>query len=98
MKDDLSKIIEPVVETENGKTENVGDTKMSPGQMLLAGFSGLFTKIESELGSLYDSFKKFQPSDSFENLDLHQDQKLPKVGLFSPQMVEYYPLYLTCVH
>eukprot|EP00795_Rhopilema_esculentum_P008911 gene8911-16536_t len=80
MKDDLGKIIEPLVETENGKTENVGDTKMSPGQMLLAGFSGLFTKIESELGSLYDSFKKFQPSDSFENLDLHQDQKLPKTS------------------
>ena len=52
---------------------------MTPGQMLLAGFSGLFTKVDTELLSLYDNFRKMKSVDGIEHVDLHQEQKNLKV-------------------
>ena len=54
---------------------------MSGGQMLLAGFSGLFTKVEVELSSLYETNRKMKVPDGFDHIDLVQEQKNLKVAL-----------------
>ena len=79
MRDNLNKIIEPEKMNDQDKEEETEEVKMSPGQMLLAGFSGLFAKVESELSALYDAYRKLQPLEVFEHLELHQDQKNLKV-------------------
>ena len=53
---------------------------MTPGQMLLAGFSGLFMKVEAELSVLHDAFKKLHHVEGIEHVDLFQEQKNLKVG------------------
>ena len=53
---------------------------MSGGQMLLAGFSGLFTKVEVELSSLYETNRKMKVPDGFDHIDLLQEQKNLKVA------------------
>jgi len=52
---------------------------MNAGQMLLAGFTGLFTKVEGELLMLYDHFKRLKLNDGFESIDMQQEQKNLKV-------------------
>lgn len=52
---------------------------MNPGQMLLAGFSGLFTKVEGELHVLYDYSRKLKNPDGLDHLDMQHDQKNLKV-------------------
>lgn len=47
--------------------------------MLLAGFTGLFTKVEGELLMLYDHFKRLKLNDGFESIDMQQEQKNLKV-------------------
>ena len=49
--------------------------------MLLAGFSGLFTKVEVELSSLYETNRKMIVPDGFDHIDLVQEQKNLKVAL-----------------
>ena len=49
--------------------------------MLLAGFSGLFTKVEVELSSLYETNRKMKVPDGFDHIDLVQEQKNLKVAL-----------------
>ena len=46
---------------------------MSAGQMLLACFSGLFTKVEVELMGLYESYRKVKMPNGFD--DLQQEQR-----------------------
>lgn len=48
---------------------------MTPGQMLLAGFSGLFTKVEGELVSLYDFARKLTIPDGSNMIDMNHDSK-----------------------
>ena len=69
------KIVEPEDQTDNDKDEETSSGRMTPGQMLLAGFNGLFSKVELELNSLYDSYKRLQPFEGVEHVDLHQEQK-----------------------
>ena len=49
--------------------------------MLLAGFSVLFTKVEVELSSLYETNRKMKVPDGFDHIDLVQEQKNLKVAL-----------------
>ncbi|XP_065681003.1 serine/threonine-protein kinase SMG1 isoform X2 [Hydra vulgaris] len=53
--------------------ENSSSSHMSPGQMLLACFSGLFTKVEVELMGLYEAYRKVKIPSGFD--DLNQDQR-----------------------
>lgn len=52
---------------------------MTAGQMLLAGFSGLFTKVDGELLALYEIFRKLKVPEGYDNIDLQQEQKKLKV-------------------
>ena len=79
LKKNVNDLIEPERTSEEDNEKDSSNTKMTPGQMLFAGFSGLFTKVETELSSFYDAFKKLQPNDSFDNIELNEEQKNLKV-------------------
>ena len=83
MKSKLNRIAEPEDALENDKEEDPSNVKMTPGQMLLAGFNGLFTKVESELNALHETFKKLQTFEGMEHVDLQQEQKNLKVSLLA---------------
>ena len=56
---------------------------MNAGQMLLEGFTGLFKRVEDELSTLYDCFRRLKSRDAtLENSDTQQDHKNLKVYFF----------------
>ena len=71
----LNTLIEPEETAEEEKGTEAGNAKMTPGQMLLAGFSGLFAKVETEICAFYDAFKKLEPNETFDSIELNQEQK-----------------------
>ena len=59
---------------------------MNAGQMLLEGFAGLFKRVEDELSTLYDCFRRLKShgiNSTLENSDSQQDPKNLKVYLFT---------------
>lgn len=88
LKRNLNALIEPEKTAESDKETDVGGTtKMTPGQMLLAGFSGLFAKVEAELCTFYDALKKLQPNEVFDSIELNQEQNNLKVIILDLYML-----------
>ena len=78
----LDELIEPEKPSEILNDVDSSNVKMTPGQMLLAGFSGLFAKVEAELSAFYEAFKKLQHNDVFHSIDSNQEHHF-KVTLVS---------------
>lgn len=57
---------------------------MNAGQMLLEGFTGLFKRVEDELATLYDCFRRLKSHDATleSSSDAQQDHKNLKVLFF----------------
>ena len=70
---DLNDLIDPEVTSKYDEGHGPNE-KMTSGQMLLAGFSGLFAKFETEFSTLFEAFKKLQLSSLFSNIELNQQQ------------------------
>lgn len=84
LKNRLEQLVE--ADTEQDDSANHGTPVMTAGQMLLAGFSGLFTKVDGELLALYEIFRKLKVPEGYDNIDLQQEQKklkLSKIMCFS---------------
>ena len=73
MRKNLDKLIEPEKPSEIRNEVDSGSVRMTPGQMLLAGFSGLFAKVEAELSAFYEAFKKLQQNDVFDCIESNQE-------------------------
>jgi len=73
----FDQLLEPKEKDENHEHDEGSSSPvhMSAGQMLLAGFSGLFNKVELELSSLYEAYRKMKSPDGFDHIDLQQEQK-----------------------
>ena len=70
----LNDLIDPDVALKYDEEHGPSSAKMTSGQMLLAGFSGLFAKFEAEFSTLFEAFKKLQLSCVFETVELNQEQ------------------------
>ena len=55
---------------------------MTSGQMLLAGFNGLFTKVAGELTDMFTSFEKVHFDKSELQFDIVKDAQDLQVGFF----------------
>ena len=70
----MSDLIEPLKSSEVDVENDIDTPKMTSGQMLVAGFSGLFAKVEAELSGFYDAFRKLQLNGLTDSIDLSQEQ------------------------
>lgn len=60
-----------------------GVQDLTPGQMLLMGFNGLFTRLEEEFASLLESVDSLQVPSMWRKVDVIKEAKSLQVSKFS---------------
>lgn len=56
--------------------------EMSPGQMLLMGFNGLFTRLEDEFTGLMDAMDSLQVPEVWRKVDAVREGKAMQVNIY----------------
>ena len=59
---------------------NPKSSSLSPGQMLLMGFNGLFTRLEDEFTRLLEAMDAVQIPDTWKKVDAVREAKAMQVG------------------
>ena len=74
---------------EAGSTQSSGMDQLTSGQMLLMGFNGLFTRLESDFSELLDSLETLDVPAVWKKVDTVREAKSMQVPLFMLLLVNY---------